>query len=78
MNWIEWLDTKLETGWKASYKWLSVQLTVLTGVAVTAWELVPGLQGMIPEKWFHGLVIVCTVLIVIVRLKKQGSNDKQT
>ena len=64
-------DKWLEEGWRECWKWLSVQVSFLAGIAVAIYDLIPSIQDIIPEGVFRIVMGVMFLLVIIGRLKKQ-------
>lgn len=65
------LDKWLAEGWRECYKWLSVQLSVLSAAALSAYDIFPGIQDYVPPRIFRIIMLAMFLLILVGRLKKQ-------
>ena len=57
--------------WKAAYKWLSVQMALLTASAAALYEYAPTVRQWIGEVAFHHMMVVLAILTILARLKQQ-------
>ena len=64
---------KLVPNARRAWRWFSVQLAVLSGVAPAAWLAVPDdMRKAVPAEWLAIGAVVMAVLIVAGRLVDQG------
>jgi len=68
---------KLVDDAKQAWKWLSVQLAVVAGIALELYEQFPQFQQWLPDKAFHRTMTVLVLLIIVGRLIQQGKKDAQ-
>ena len=69
-------NTWLVPDWRTAYKWLSIQFTALLAIFTAAmgavYELLPGAQAYIPQKYYHILMIAGLIAVIIGRVKNQN------
>jgi hypothetical protein len=58
--------------WKKAHKFLSVQVTTITGVLAMAYEYIPQIQQYFPPGWFKYAVGA----ILIARLLRQQKKEE--
>ena len=66
---------KLVEDWKKAWKFLSVELAILSAAALQLYEQVPLFKQYIPDNVFHNLMTGIVVLIIVGRLIQQGSSN---
>lgn len=71
------MGQRLVDDWKTAYKWLSVQLTVLLGVATGLYENLTVLQGVVSPTMFHYAQLIGVGGIIAGRLYKQAAKDSE-
>lgn len=63
---------KLVPDARRSWRWLSVQLAALSGIAPAAWLAVPDdMRAAVPPEWLATGGVVMAVLIILGRLVDQ-------
>ena len=67
----------LINNWKSLYKAFSVQAMVLSGVVLSAWEVLPAdLKSSIPQDWLHYIAIGLLLLGIVGRAIDQPNIPK--
>lgn len=68
---------KLVENWKRAHRMISVQLSVINGAVLAAWQALPAdWRAVLPQSLLVKVAIALLVLSIIARLIDQGSTTE--
>ena len=76
-----WLDSVSVREWRAALRMWSVRLAILLGLMVEGWFLLDldqqaAILALVPDRLEPHILALFSVVLVILRLKRQGIEDR--